>query len=172
MNKQQFLSLIPDFKEIQESPLILEGKEVAFHSSVILRNNHALGSGFALSPMKARQIAFSEAIERRLVELNISSATKHDLLLDEYPTSCGFAVGNDRDATKQRALAEAVERWLRSKWIDDGYALLEYPLVISELNPIECHFASFFESVRLFALTCAVTFEKRSRRLIQLLWWA
>lgn len=141
--------------------MILEGREVAYHSSVIIRNNRPLGSGFALESLKARQIALSEAIERRLVEHNISSPEKDGLLLDEYPTSCGFAVGDDRESTKMRALAEAVERWLRSKWIDKGYVLLEYPLVLSELNTIERYFANPFEGMRLFVHTCDIDFEDK-----------
>lgn len=148
-----------DFKEIQESPLVLEGKEVAFHCSVISIDNLPLGSGFALSTHKARQIALNETIERRLVENSIASPVRFDLLLDEYPTSCGFAVGDCREATKERALAEAVERWLRSKWIDEGYTLGEAALMHSELSPLERHFVSFFKQLRLFFHTCYIDFE-------------
>lgn len=162
MNKQQVLSFIPDFKEIQESPLILEGKEVAYQASVVLKDNYPLGTGFSLDPAEAKLIALSEAIERKTVLQLISSSQKSEFLLDEYPTSCGFAVGTDRESSLQRAVAEAVERWLRSKWIDEGFAQSEFQLDVSNLNPIEKYFASFFSNVRFFAHSCSILFQGKT----------
>lgn len=159
MNLEQFLNRIPDFKEIQESPITLEGRDVAFHASVILQNGYCQGTGFSQDVKVAKQIALSEALERQVVFDLAKSAQKGDYLLDEYPSTCGFAVGYDPESTKQRAVAEAVERWLRSKWIDDRYALLEFPLRKPELNSLEGWFAEHFNEIRCFVGSNQITVD-------------
>ncbi len=161
MNRSEVITFLPDIKEIQESPLVIDGREVAFQVSVISKEGIPLGSGFDQNRDTAQKKAISEAIERRLVENLLASEKQAEMLLNEYPTSCGFAVGLTLQETKERALAEAVERWLRSKWIDDGYLIMEFPLDVSELNPIEKYFAQQFKLVRLFVHSCSVFFEER-----------
>lgn len=165
MNRSDVIAFLPDLKEIQESPLVIDDQEVAFQVSVISKEGLPLGSGFDQSRDIAHRKAISEAIERRLVENLITSDKQQEFLLDEYPTSCGFAIGSTLEETKERALAEAVERWLRSKWIDDGYKVLESPLELSELNQIETYFAEQFESVRLFVHSCSVNLWDREHNI-------
>lgn len=159
MKIEQFLKRIPDFKEIQESPLVLEGRDVAFQASVILENGYCQGTGFAQDAKLARQIALSEALERQIVFDLAQSSQKAEFLLDEYPSTCGFAVGYDAESTKHRAVAEAVERWVRSKWIDDRYSLLEFPLRGQEVNSLEGWFAKYFTEIRCFVSSNQIVVE-------------
>ncbi|MGZ3772717.1 MAG: hypothetical protein ACXVCY_07625 [Pseudobdellovibrionaceae bacterium] len=163
MNIKQFLNRIPDFKEIQESPLVLDGEEVAFQSSVILNDGYCLGTGFSQDAKQAKQIALSEALERKIVfDLSQAPQAKY-YLLDEFPSTCGFAVGNDTESTKDRAVAEAVERWLRSKWIDEHYTLLEFPLRVSQISTLEQWFASHFTEVRCFVHSTNMVVDDKKR---------
>ncbi|MBX3033950.1 MAG: hypothetical protein KF865_08495 [Bdellovibrionaceae bacterium] len=159
MNKDQFINFIPDVKEIQESPLLIEGREVAYNSSVILKNGYCIGSGFSLNPSKARTIALSEAVERKAVASlfrNCSLEQKKLFLLDEYPTTCGFAVGATTEDTKRRAISEAVERWIRSKWIDEKYLLEEISISNELLTEVERYFVEQFHHVRIFVNSCSI----------------
>lgn len=154
MKIEELLSLIPEFKEFQESSLILEGKEAAYHNSLILKDNSCLGTGFSLDKAMARQIALSEAIERRVVSNLYKSPTAKSYLLDEYPSTCGFAIGLGKESTIERAKAEAVERWLRSKWIDDGYRLDQFKVSPESLSPVEAWFVEQFQDVLYFTHSC------------------
>lgn len=154
MKVEELISLIPEFKELQESPLILDDREVAYQQSVILEDETCLGTGFSLNRSMARQIALSEAIERRVVSNLYKSKEADSYLLNEYPSTCGFAVGFNQEGAKERAQAEAVERWLRSKWIDDGYGLDEFKVAAGTLTRVEAWFAEKFLEVRYFAHNC------------------
>lgn len=61
-------------------------------------------------------------------------------LLDQFPSSCGFAFGFDHEQTVERSQLEAVERWAWSKWID-----LKFPL--EELRPADIHLSGIAESL-------------------------
>ena len=161
MKIAELLSFIPNFLEFQESPLILDGKEVAYQNSVISTENVALGTGFSLDRSLARQIGLSEAIERQLVANLYSSSQSRCYLLDEYPSTCGFAVGVNAKGASDRAIAEAVERWLRSKWIDEHYALDEFKLRQESLSAVEQWFACKFQEVRCFAHHCEIEVNTR-----------
>lgn len=161
MKIAELLSFIPNFLEFQESPLILDGKEVAYQNSVISTDNVALGTGFSLDRALARQIALSEAIERQLVANLYNSSESGRYLLDEYPSTCGFAVGLNAKSASDRAIAEAVERWLRSKWIDEHYALDEFKLQIEFLSAVEKWFISKFQQVRCFSHHCEMELDTR-----------
>jgi ribosomal protein S12 methylthiotransferase accessory factor YcaO len=156
MNRNELVTFLPDLKEIQESPFVIDGREMAFQSSVILNNGYCIGSGFSQNIITARKIALSEAIERKAFFNIYKSKLKSEYLVDEFPTTCGFAVGTTLKSARDRALAEAVERWLRSKWIDEGFALIELPLNPQGLNSVEKHFISCFEKVRLFVHSCEI----------------
>lgn len=156
MNRYELNAFLPDIKEVQESPFIIGGKELAFQSSVILNTGYCIGSGFSENARISRSIALSEAIERKAFFNIYKSDLKSDYLADVFPTTCGFAVGNDLQSAQNRAVAEAVERWLRSKWIDEKYYLYEVNILPSELNILEKYFTNFFEKVRVFIHTCEI----------------
>lgn len=161
MNLRQFVTLIPEFDRLEESSFVVNGNELAYHSSVLLKNNYCLGTGFGRCREMARVIGLSEAIERTLVLKLINGHQQRCYLLDEYPTSCGFAVGTTDTSARDRAVAEAVERWLRSKWIDDGFALTELSFAADGLSDLELWFARQFQKVRLFVNSTSVELNGR-----------
>ncbi len=105
---------------IEITPLTMESKSDLFwHVSVV--NQFGITCG-GLSNLRehAIRIGISEYIERfefsRLLNTSISS----QFLLDKFPSTCGFAAGFNSLKTKKRSIAEAVERWCWSKWVDEG----------------------------------------------------
>lgn len=153
----QFLAKIPKFKEIQESPVVIDGNVLGYCASAILTDGYCIGSGFSIDSQVAKQIALSEALERQIVfELTLAHNAEKKYLLDEYPSTCGFSVGLDKESTKQRAVAEAVERWLISKWIDDHYFLPEQKIDFHSLTSVDNFFANHFSEIKYFTHQCKV----------------
>src|SRR5690606_24110979 len=73
----------------------------------------------------AKRIAVAEAFERSLLsEIAKDSNSRKDFLIEENPSSSGFAAGFKQENTEFRALCEGLECWAWSKWIDDGYKVL------------------------------------------------
>ena len=156
MIKEAVLSVLPDLAKLQEAPIKDElGNILGWHSNVILEGRRIAGSGTHSDRAMSRTIALSEAMERRMMTSLQKSENVDRLLLSEYPTSCGFAFGFDREATRDRALAEGVERWLRSKWIDEHFCIPNVPKteVSPQLNPLGRLMADLFENVGYFQTT-------------------
>lgn len=129
MNSSAAISLVPTFSKIEEAEILEPGSHqiVGYQCSVVDSSRWPLGTGTAISREIARSKALSEAIERSLVRRLNNSSQRDVFLLNEYPSTCGFAVGVNKPAVLQSSLGEAVERWLRSKWIDDGYEVPQVP---------------------------------------------
>jgi ribosomal protein S12 methylthiotransferase accessory factor YcaO len=156
MIKETILSFLPDLKELQEAALKNAlGNVVGWHSNVLVRDGRIQGSGTHQDRAISRTVAISEAIERRVVEKLRSSGNAEQLLLDEYPTTCGFAVGFNRDATRGRALCEAIERWIRSKWIDYHFGIPEIneSEFSAKMSPLGIHLRQAFTKMRFFQTT-------------------
>lgn len=137
MKIDSFCKFIPEFQEIQVSTINIEGTARAFQASLVSKNGDCLGTGFSPCMDQAKIIAISESIERRLVSNLARSGNANEYLLDLYPSTCGFAVGTTLRSAQERAIAESVERWLRSKWIDEHYYLPKINISKDSLNPIE-----------------------------------
>jgi len=139
----------PTFSKFEEAPIILGGTEVGWHSTILDANNNALAGGCSRDRDTARRIAVSEIIERGTF-LDLIDKCPKEYLLDEFPTSCGFAAGFENTATKNRALAEAVERWSWSKWIDQKFAITSVSKDKISFSPVSRFFFSQFENVKFF----------------------
>jgi hypothetical protein len=88
-------------------------------------------------------------LERAVFKRLKNSSQSHRLLLDEIPSSSGFAAGFDCESTRIRAVLEAHERWAWSKWIDEGFVLSETP--VTPLIPRFCsELLQVFDQVRCF----------------------
>lgn len=87
-------------------------------------DNTPLGGGLAKTIELAKRIAISEYCERNaFFEILKCPSLSSDFEMNNHPTTCGFAAGFERDKTKLRSIAESLERWAWSKWIDEGYRL-------------------------------------------------
>lgn len=139
-----------------------------FHAQVLTRDNFVLGSGLSPKREDAFRIASAEAIERSVARIAFANPLKKKkLMLDQFPSTCGFAAGFDMNATRYRSICEAVERWALSKWIDDCIPLQEF-WASPFYNPFES--LRFFRGVleantpgekepRKFTLVCAIGFK-------------
>lgn len=149
---------------IQESPIFYQSRLVGFHSTLVDEEGQALGSGTHAVRETSHKIAVFEAFERKIFNSMFRRA-EPSLFLNEYPSSCGFAVGDEPEDAEQRAKSEAVERWIRSKWIDDQYRLTPHKILPSELSPIAKSLLQSFDDYSGFYQTCALEGDPKGTNL-------
>lgn len=155
-------SLIPSFSHFQEHEICKsDGVAIGFQSTLISNGNIPFAGGTAKNIDQARRICAAESIERAFFNklFTSSSIGKNKFLITEYPTSCGFAAGFEKNATIFRAICEAIERWAWSKWIDNGMGV---PQVTPELRTDLSHyFKSQFDEVVFFQVPLSLGKIKR-----------
>lgn len=144
--------LIPNFSHFQECEMHdSKGEAIGYQSALITTSTVPFAGGTARDLNTARRICIAEAVERATFLKLIRSETKEqldELLLKEYPTTCGFAAGFDERKTTFRATCEAIERWAWSQWIDKGFGLMQVqPQLKTELSS---KFEKHFDSVHYF----------------------
>lgn len=149
---------------IQEAKLECEGDIQLWHSSFLDRRNFPVSGGFGTSIIQARKIATAEYIERKFVS-NVLKSPKlsKEWGCDLVPSACGFAVGFDYTNTIHRSVGEALERWVMSLWIDQGYKIdqVRTEVVEPQLDPASRHFISQFDEVRYYLKEIAVYLDGR-----------
>lgn len=142
--------IIENYLKIEEALIYKTSNFEYWHSTVIDKFEIPISGGFSSDRMTARKIAISELIEKLefdKLKLSINSEWGLDLI----PTACGFAAGFNLQNTIQRSINEAVERWVMSKWIDDGYYIEKIPKNrIQNLDPASEFFVSQFDEVLFF----------------------
>jgi hypothetical protein len=142
---------VPDFGRIIQSPVSEDCPEVGWHTNVLSNREHSLAGGTSSSKETSLRIAVAECIERAIVKrLRSNELDAKKFLLDEVPTTCGFACGFEDAKTRMRAVAEASERWAWHNWID-----LERPMEAVDvehvpLSPISKHLISEFDHASFF----------------------
>lgn len=147
------LEFLPEIASAEESPIEVEGQVIAWHVVLFDQEKNALGGGFHEQKETARRIAIAEAAERKLVSNLRESAFANNFQLNTHPTTCGFAAGFDSEKTRQRAIAEAVERWAWSKWIDEHFEMKKLKSETIKLSQRGNFFYSLFDSVLFFGQT-------------------
>jgi hypothetical protein len=143
----------PKFDHLEETPIESENSPapIGWHTNAMTTAGVCLGSGLAQTQDTARRIALAETIERAVFRnLRVSDESK-SFLLDQYPTSCGFAAGFEFEKTRIRSICEAVERWARALWIDEGFALMKVPSSRIFLSPLGKNFHEPFEDCLYFS---------------------
>lgn len=142
-------SLPPRFMKLEEKRLIgRDGRDIGWNSNAISANGMALGGGTAVEREDARRVALAEFAERGLVERIVADeSTRRRFWMDEDSSTSGFAAGFERESTRFRALAEAVERWAWVQWID--HARFVPPVVVSpaSLSGFASDLFEFFDRV-------------------------
>ncbi len=137
---------------LEDAPIVdAHGITIGWHSNVVGSNETALGSGFHADRAISQRIAVAEVIERGLYRrISIDPSLSAQFLADEFPSSCGFAAGFDGHKTQGRAVAEALERWAWSKWIDEGYTIPSISQPNETVRPLRDHILKKFDSHRIF----------------------
>lgn len=112
--------------KIQEYTLYDQIGENFWHTT-FLSEGVPLCGGYGKSKNYSRSVAAAEYLERtKYIELsNSTSDIKKKWGLDLIPTGCGFAAGFNQRNTIIRSLAEGLERWVISKWVDEECYLEE-----------------------------------------------
>ncbi len=132
-----------------------------WHSNILDQNRNSFASGFGYSNSVSRKIAFSEYLERSsFISIRDGGEEKRTKWGFEINSmGCGFAAGFNLKNTIIRSLGEACERWVLSKWIDDGYFLKEIEHKMT-LEPVSQWFYNQFEKVLLFEKNVLVQFAE------------
>jgi hypothetical protein len=147
------MEFLSEIATAEESPIEINGRIEAWHVVLFDQEKNALGGGFHEFKETARRIAIAEVAERKLVRNLKKSPLVSNFYLNSHPTTCGFAAGFETEKTRQRAIAEAIERWAWSKWIDDKFLMNKIELKNVNLSK-SCHyFSNLFDSVILFEQT-------------------
>lgn len=148
--------LVSDFSHFQEHAIGESNKNVVgYQSSLITSQNRPFAGGTAAILNHARRICAAEAIERVSFLKALKTPTENKrLLLNEYPTTCGFAAGFEENSTVFRAVCEAVERWAWTKWIDESKGIKRvYPKIE---KPLSSYFLDQFDEVFFFQSELAI----------------
>lgn len=162
----EYVSLVPTFAGLEVSPIRLSGGDaLSFQTSVVDFQGRSLGTGLG----KVKEFSILKALNES-VERNIFSNVRQcqfrsaEFLIDEHPSSCGFAVAQKKNFARDIAVAEAVERWVRSKWIDENYFIEE-----SELDNVRtCNLLKWsfehFRKIRVFEKKLSIVLDCRARQ--------
>lgn len=160
--KDYIKKICPNFDHLVESEIkSISNKTIGWYSSAILDNSMPLGGGVAASRSKARRIALAELAERSLFKIIHSGELRSTFLTDKFPSTSGFAFGFENNKTMLRAIAEASERWIWSKWIDDGYEIKEYNVQSNDLSELSKYFLKDFDSVKFYYKNFEIKFNNK-----------
>ncbi len=128
-----------------DMPIMDGSLQVGAEISLKLGSGEIIASGCGELKETALRICIAEAFERGLVmKINLDSKMKEAFHIDRNPTTCGFAAGFESEKTKYRAVAEGLERWAWSQWIDKKCALELSSLDKNKLNNLSKIFLSGF----------------------------
>jgi len=143
---KKFLPLVKDIK----SAPIQNGAGVIVGWSAIVSgpDGRGIGGGTAATRDHALRIAVAESLECLERKVGLSTEELEILKCGQYPTRCGMAAGFERKPTLMRAQAEAIERWLWSKWVDSNFCVTEIPR--PRLTGLAEHYAGQFDQVLYF----------------------
>ncbi|WP_413289897.1 hypothetical protein [Bdellovibrio sp. HCB337] len=138
--------------QIVQQPIVdSKGITIAWNFFVQDQTGISLAGGTHAESEIAKRISIAEAFERALARKIASDInTRKEYLMEEFPTSCGFACGFDSNSTKERAIREAVERWAWSKWIDSSFFMAPQGFERSPNSNLVQLLGSTFKNVRLF----------------------
>jgi hypothetical protein len=143
-------SLKHRIKEIISAPIFSSSNKAVGWSTVILDNNgKTLGNGTANTRDDSMRIAVSESLEMLLCSDGPNCEIRTLFRFDEFPTRCGIAAGFERNSTWKRSQAEAFERWIWSKWVDEGYEVAPANMP-SNLSTLAEHYFGQFDEVRFY----------------------
>lgn len=122
---KKLLELNPEIKSLDQQPILdFDGKVVGWNSYFLDKNGQAIAGGTSQALETAKRIAIAECFERAIFNRLIDNIFDFpELLLEEAPSTSGFAAGFERDATAYRSICEGLERWAWSQWIDEGYLI-------------------------------------------------
>lgn len=138
---------------VQEARMPIEGSVEFWHCSILDEKKFPVSGGFGANRDLARKIAIAEFLERMSYQRIASNIDLHKSWgIDQVSTGCGFAVGFNKENTIIRSVAEAYERWVLSKWIDEDYLIDEVSQdsIYCSLDPASQFFANQFDNVAFF----------------------
>lgn len=154
--------LVSNGFSLEEAKIFPESQVPFWHTVVLDAQRNAVSAGFGANVSYSRKVAIAEFLERKtyLEIKKADSTTQNKWGLHLMPTACGCAVGFVSHNAVMRSLTEATERWVISKWIDDGCHIEEQALdsVEGELDEVSKFLATQFERVSFYRKKVDVVF--------------
>lgn len=142
-------SFVQNIARIEKQHIGESDNMVAWQVVSYDKNNNPLGGGVAVDIETAKRISLAEYCERLcFLKISKSQSLSSEFEIKNHPTTCGFAAGFEREKVKLRSIAESLERWVWSKWIDENYKL-ELTENINHTK-ISNYLASYFERCLIF----------------------
>ena len=142
---EELRKLNPTIKEFVKQEIVDENKSTLGFRCYGVDETGTFSGGTAQDENTALRIAVAESFERSLFRsINQNESLKKEFLLEDYPSTSGFAAGFDKKSTRFRAICEGLERWIWSKWIDENYKI-EETKVNSNLPPLSQHLLKDFD---------------------------
>ena len=126
------------------------GHSLGWSSIVIDDLGRSIGGGTSETRDAATRIAIAESLEKLEMQYGFSESEQELIQIKRFPTRCGLAVGFEKRPTLLRSLAEGIERWVWSKWIDDGYRITK--INKPTLNPLANFYFNKFSKVIFFEM--------------------
>jgi hypothetical protein len=97
--------------------------DYGFFSNFKSQDGKLWGTGFRQKKEESVNVSVSEAVERYTF---FEAYNNKMALTPQFPTSCGFAAGTNREKAYLRSVLEGLERWAISQWIDFNYHIEIY----------------------------------------------
>lgn len=147
------LRLNSSIKSINKQPIMNSHNAIVGWNCYFVNNKgQSFAGGTAQNEHLALQIAVAESFERTIFSILFSKELYvKNYLLDEIPSTSGFAVGFTKESTAFRSICEAVERWSWSQWIDYGF---KTPLLKkSNFSKLATHLTTLFDGYELYQKT-------------------
>lgn len=164
--------LITSLKELYDSEIslieipVISSTRIGTEISLRLSSGEMIASGCGTNKDIAMRICIAEAFERGLaMKISQEPDLRNSFKIHEYPTTCGFAAGFDKEKTKLRAIAEGLERWAWSKWIDHNCALNETSLNLKGLTSLGHFFVAQFQDFKCYEKIFSLSLDNIEFRL-------
>jgi len=142
--------LYPNLKNLNETTILSKENEVLGYSATLYNDdNFAISGGTNTNKETARRIAVAEALERGFVrKISKDPIISEQFLLNQIPSSLGFACGFEREKTKLRSFCEGLEKWTLSQIIDFNFpATIQSKFKLTKLAENLC---IQFDNIQLF----------------------
>lgn len=160
MNKLDYLlSINPNFLSLKTQEIICHEEILGYHCYAVENPQFTFSGGTSSSLDTAKRIAIAEAFERSFLSLIAKSENyRKQFLIEDNPSSSGFAAGFEEKSTRFRALCEGLECWAWSKWIDECYKM---PLISKPkgLNKLTQFLLTPFQNTYWFSKSFEVFYD-------------
>ena len=150
-----------ELNNVKQQPILDSNYSiVGYHSYAQNINDETLSGGTHTDRAISLRICVAELLERYFFKKICDLENANTFLIDEFPSTSGFAAGFDNESTKFRAICEGLERWAWSQWID-GHYILPKMEAIENTNMLSRTLLKDFDSFELYSRRFCVSINNK-----------